>query len=301
MGQLAAYGQEFAKNFGLEDAPSIVTRILRKSKIAVTEVLSDRPRVGMTEELKREEAWLVGLQLRDFPHSRMWLEGRELDCFDLRAGETLFYDLTRDPRVLIDQPFHSVHFYIPRATFDAVADDVSAPRVSELDYPPGAGVRDATILGLGQSLLAAFAHPEQASRLFVDHVTLAVATHVAQAYGGLRPNTRAVRGGLAPWQLRRTKELLCARLDGSVTVKELAEECGLSVSHFSRAFRASAGMAPHAWLTQRRIEESKQLLARTANSLLQIALACGFADQSHFTHVFTRHAGVSPGQWRRGL
>lgn len=301
MGQLAAYGKEFAQNFGLDDAPSIATRILRKSEIAVTEVRSDRPRVGMTAELRRDKAWLVGLQLRDYPNSRMWLEGREIEKYDLHAGDTTFYDLTRDPRTLIDQPFHSVHFYIPCLTFDAIADDVNAPRVSELNYRPGLGVRDATILGLGQSMLAAFAHPEEASRLFVDHVTLAVATHVAQAYGGLRPHTRAVRGGLAPWQLRRAREVLASNLEGGVTVRQLAEECGLSISHFARAFRASAGMAPHAWLTTRRVEEAKQLLGRTQKPLPEIALACGFANQSHFTRVFSRHAGISPGQWRRGI
>ena len=72
--------------------------------------------------------------------------------------------------------------------------------------------------------------------------------HVAQTYGGLRPVLRPVRGGLALWQVRRAKELPSANLDGAVTLKGIAEECRLSVSHFSRGFRQTVGFAPHKWL-----------------------------------------------------
>jgi AraC-like DNA-binding protein len=152
---------------------------------------------------------------------------------------------------------------------------------------------------LGQSLLGAFVHPERASRLFVDHVTLALATHVAQTYGRLQPATRAIQGGLAPWQVRRAKDILSANLDGSVTLREIAAECGLSVGHFSRGFRVSVGVAPHRWLQSRRIERAKGLLADARLSLSDVALSSGFADQSHFTRVFSNEVGIGPGAWRR--
>jgi AraC-like DNA-binding protein len=219
----------------------------------------------------------------------------------LRAGECTFYDLKRDPVANIDKPYHSIHFYIPRGALNAIADDANAPRIGELEYRPGAGVADNTILYLGQSLLAAFAHPERASRLFVNHVTLAVATHVAQTYGSLKPTVRPLRGGLAPWQAKRAKEILSANLDGGVTLKEIAEECGLSISHFSRAFRITIGMAPHNWLLKHRVDHAKSLMANGRLSLPDVALACGFADQSHFTRVFSRVVGTPPGVWRRCL
>src|SRR6478736_8020625 len=80
--------------------------------------------------------------------------------------------------------------------------------------PPGASVADVTISGLGSSVLPALSHPDQANRLFVDHVLLAVGVHIAQTYGGMRPVSRLVRGGLAPWQERRAKEMIAANLDG---------------------------------------------------------------------------------------
>ena len=109
------------------------------------------------------------------------------------------------------------------------------------------------------------------------------------------------RGGLAAWQERRAKDMLVANLDGAVALADVAQECRLSVSHFSRAFRQSMGVAPHRWLLNRRVEFAKELLQAPDSSLSEIALRCGFADQSHFTRVFTRRAGVSPGAWRRGV
>jgi AraC family transcriptional regulator len=111
---------------------------------------------------------------------------------------------------------------------------------------------------------------------------------------------RPPHGGLAPWQVRRAMEILGANLDG-VPLKELAQECGLSVSHFSRAFRRTVGVAPHNWLLMRRIEVAKQKLRRSQLPLSDVALACGFADQSHMTRIFTRMVGTSPGAWRRAI
>jgi AraC family transcriptional regulator len=115
----------------------------------------------------------------------------------------------------------------------------------------------------------------------------------------MRPRERALRGGLAPWQQRRARELIDARLDGGLPLAELAWACRLSVRHFARAFRQSTGQSPHRWLTARRLERARRLLEGSSRSLSEIAGACGFASQSHFTRVFTRRVGRSPGAWRR--
>ena len=83
------------------------------------------------------------------------------------------------------------------------------------------------------------------------------------------------------------------------TAHTVAREFGLSVSHFSRAFRATVGVAPHSWLLMRRIELAKDKIREGRLPLWEVALACGFSDQSHLTRVFTRKVGVSPGAWRR--
>jgi AraC family transcriptional regulator len=58
-------------------------------------------------------------------------------------------------------------------------------------------------------------------------------------------------------------------------------------------------MAPYQWLLQRRVDKAKQLMRNAGVPLSEVAVSCGFADQSHFTRVFTRSVGVSPGQWQR--
>ena len=280
------YGEKLAERLQATSASVIMTRVLRKAVIAATEIQSDHPNSGRSKSIPREDAFLVGLQLRDCPRREYWEDGKAAPICDLHAGETCFHDLKRDPIVLLDKPFHSVNFYLPRATFDAIAEDVDVPPIGDLNYKPGTGVADGTIANLGRSLLVAFGLPDQADRLFADHVTLAIGVHVAQTYGGLRPISRPVRGGLALWQVRRAKELLSANLDGAITLKEIAQECHLSVSHFSRGFRQTVGVAPHRWLQSFRINSAKNLLRKQEKTLSDVALACGFADQS------TLHPGI---------
>jgi AraC family transcriptional regulator len=184
---------------------------------------------------------------------------------------------------------------------DAIADDANAPRIGDLSYEPGAGVNDVTISSLGSLLLPALRHPDQANRLFVDHVLLAVGVHVAQTYGGMRPGSRPARGGLAPWQERRAREIPRANLKGGVALKEVARECGLSVNHFSHASRRTLGVAPHQWLIEQRVVLSKEKLRDDGLSLSDVATECGFSDQSHLARHFQRIVGVNPGAWRRAL
>ena len=84
-----------------------------------------------------------------------------------------------------------------------------------------------------------------------------------------------------------------------LSLERIARECCLSRAHFARYFKNSTGMPAHKWLQCLRIEHAKQLLQAPDKSLTQIALDCGFADQSHFTRVFKSFVGVTPGIWRR--
>jgi AraC-like DNA-binding protein len=294
-----AYGDRLQEAMRMEMAPALVTRVLRKADVAVTQCRSERPDQDISGSIPAEDAYLVGLQLRDYPEHDYWEGDRQYARRDVRVGQILLYDLKRDPRFFINKPFHSIHFYLPRKALDALSDESRAPRVGELNYEPGLGMDDPVIRNLGQSLLAAFERPEQISRLFMDHIALATATHVAQTYGGLQSAPQRVKGGLAGWQERRACGMLESSLDGDVAIKDIADECGLSTSHFARAFRESTGLAPHQWLLSRRVENAKLLMQDRRLPLSEIALSSGFADQSHFTRVFSRLVGVSPGQWRR--
>jgi AraC-like DNA-binding protein len=111
---------------------------------------------------------------------------------------------------------------------------------------------------------------------------------------------RPVRaGGLAAWQTRRVRDYIEEHLGGKLTIEDIAAAIGLSKSHFSRAFKATLGTSPMAYVAARRIEHAKQMMVASTGSLAEVAVDCGFADQSHLNRQFRRVVGVTPGQWRR--
>jgi AraC family transcriptional regulator len=105
-------------------------------------------------------------------------------------------------------------------------------------------------------------------------------------------------GGLTPWRESLAKQLILERLGETVEVTELARACALSRSHFSRAFKCSTGLSPQDWIRHQRIARAKQLIQSTDLTLTQISLECGFCDQAHFCHIFTRSEGINPFAWR---
>ena len=105
-------------------------------------------------------------------------------------------------------------------------------------------------------------------------------------------------GGLAPTKLRRVREHIEKCLGQHIDVCELAVLTGLSPCHFSRAFKQSTGMPPHQYLMSRRVATAVRLIESTDLPMSEIALEVGFADQSHFTRVFTAQTGESPRRFR---
>jgi AraC family transcriptional regulator len=293
------YGNELAAGFGAEDAPSIVTRSLPHTEMAVTEINVLRPRGPASTPLPRQDAYMVVHHLQDFQGVGYWEDGRYITPGHARAGETSIHDLRREPFLVVDRPFHTIQWFVPRAALDLVADEANVPYIDDLRHEPGAAVLDDMVRHINIALLPAMRASKQVSRVFIDHAALAVAAHLAEAYGGMQSVERPLKGGLTPWQERRAKEMLLADLAGATSLAAIAAACGLSRSYFTRAFRRSTGLPPHAWLNKARIERAMLLLRQSGKSLSEIGLECGFVDQSHFTRVFGRRVGLSPGAWRR--
>jgi AraC family transcriptional regulator len=109
----------------------------------------------------------------------------------------------------------------------------------------------------------------------------------------------ALRGGLAPWQVKRVVTYIESNIDARIRVVDLACIVRLSASHFSRAFRESFGETPFAYITRQRIRRAQVIMLSSADPLSQIALNCGMCDHAHFTRVFRKIVGINPGVWRR--
>jgi len=294
-----AFAEMVRRQLRLRDAPpSLVTRTLRGIDLAITETQDANPVPGRSGSMA-DEAYLVSLKLHDYPDCELWNHGKCVTKADVRAGTTYLYDLRSDPGYIIDKPFHSLQFYLPRSALDGLAKESRTLPVRDLACQFGFGHDDKVMRHIGACLLEALSRPDEANQLFIDHMMLAFAAHVAQAYGGFQNAAGSVRGGLAPWQVKRACERLDANLGGTLALQQIAAEFDLSVSHFSRAFRISTGLPPHQWLLRQRVKAAQQLMTVRDLPLSEIAISVGFANQSHFTKVFSAQVGVSPAIWRR--
>jgi AraC-like DNA-binding protein len=283
----------------LSDEHAPVIKTIQKNSLAATRCQLEMPLGAVTNPSPRDDAYMIVIQIHGKNSRELWLDGRPIKTEPLCAGGVVFHDLRQGPRFYFHDPLDAVNFYLPRKTLDTIADDVDAPKISDLKFTPGVGVMDPVVGGLTRLLLPAFDNPDRVSQLFADHISLALGAHIAQTYGGMRSVAELTRGGLATWQERRAKEFMSANIQRDVSTVAIAAECSLSAGHFARAFRRSTGLSPHRWLLQRRIDEAHGLLHDRRLSLAEIARACGFADQSHFTKAYTRLRGITPGAWRR--
>jgi AraC family transcriptional regulator len=106
-------------------------------------------------------------------------------------------------------------------------------------------------------------------------------------------------GALASWQLAKAKVALGDNACEGDATRKAAEACFLSPGHFSRAFKMSTGKSPHQWVIEARLERAKSLLLNSTLSMDEISRVCGYNGRCHFTRLFSRDIGVSPGAWRR--
>jgi len=106
------------------------------------------------------------------------------------------------------------------------------------------------------------------------------------------------RGLTAP-QFKRVEEFIESSLDLTIDLQSLSATCGLSVSHFVRQFKLTAGVSPHQFVLRRRVERAKRLLKDTNEPVAQVAITCGFSHQEHLTHTFRRYTGDTPASFRR--
>jgi AraC-like DNA-binding protein len=194
-----------------------------------------------------------------------------------RGGSVSFASLAIDPEAIVARLGHD----IPR----------DALRAPQLNFS------DERLWQLGSMLARESAQPDAYSSLACDCLVTLLLVQLFRS--DQRRFTPARVARLSPAQVRRVTEHIEAHLAERISLAELAQLVGTSQSHFSHAFKATTGLPPHRWQLEARIRQSQALLSRRRSSVADVALATGFADQSHFTRVFRRVVGETPANWRR--
>lgn len=106
-------------------------------------------------------------------------------------------------------------------------------------------------------------------------------------------------GGLPDWKIKRVQAFILKSLYSNISSEDMATVCGLSVTHFQRAFRRSFDCSPHRYVTKVRLEQARRMLLETDWPIKYIALECGMADQSHLNKVLKREWSITPRELRR--
>jgi AraC family transcriptional regulator len=106
------------------------------------------------------------------------------------------------------------------------------------------------------------------------------------------------QGQLSDRQVSRVADYVEAHLHESISLADLAALAGLSRFHFSRAFKATTGENPHAYVQARRIRRATEMLRTGDLSVEAIALAVGFKGAPQFRRVFREMVGTSPLNYR---
>jgi AraC family transcriptional regulator len=253
------------------------------------------PGHGPIDLVQRPGFCNVAVALNAFKTENLYIDGKCLGSDFSIAGSTKLSNLEQAVRADLHEPFESINLQFPLVMLASLKyENGNAEQAKQFDRI----VRnyDEVMLNLARALLPALRKPKEAGTLFLEHIFEATLAHLS----GKAPT--AIPKGLprlAPWQESRAKELLLENRCSDISLQTLAQASGLSVTYFARAFKNTVGIAPHRWLTEKRVETSKSLMLGTSLALVEIALMSGFSDQSHFTRIFSKVVGVSPGAWRR--
>jgi AraC family transcriptional regulator len=187
----------------------------------------------------------------------------------------------------------TVHVYLAdQALQDSSSDGGPVELAEEL------GVADPLVEQLMLALDGVVRQWQPAARTYVDHLGGLLAAHLVRTHSTGRVAVPTVTA-LTDRQLARVRELMASRLAEPLPLADLAAVTGLSVSQFTRRFRAATGLAPHRFLVRLRVDAACRLLRSGSLPIAQIAASCGFSHQEHLTRVLRAQVGTTPGALRR--
>jgi AraC family transcriptional regulator len=203
----------------------------------------------------------------------------------------------------ISDPLSGVlHIYLPPKHFspDSLGVDLGKSALASLRYETS--FHDPLLAEIAYAIMSELQAQTSAGRLLAETLASSLAARLVQnqlTRSRPQPLPCVGREGLDRRRLARVLDHIEANLEGDLAVDALASIACLSRFHFARAFKAAVGRSPHRYVSAKRLERAKTLLARSDRPLVDIALALDFSCQANFTRAFRQSTGRTPGQYRR--
>jgi AraC family transcriptional regulator len=170
-----------------------------------------------------------------------------------------------------------------------------------IEMVPTHGFTDPLLYHLSIVLTSEMQNANPLGHLYADSLTNRLTLHLLRHYSTGRVVREPASSRLTVTHLRLLDEYIHAHMDQKISLADLATCLHLSVPHFERMFRTTTHQPPYRYVLEIRLERARVLLRRTRLTVAEVALQCGFSSQSHFTAHFTRHTGVSPARFARGV
>lgn len=204
-------------------------------------------------------------------------------------------------RCRFDRAAEAIHIFVARSAWSDMCEDIH-PGItdSEAEFNDHCFVTDPAMGKLAEAIVVTRSLDDAVHSCYVESLIVAV---LARLVGSRKPDAgrKAIEPGLVAWRLRRATDFIEANLDAPITLTDIATHAGLSRMHFAAQFKRSTGLAPHNFLTARRVERAKSLLRYGAMDIVDIAASVGIQSQAYFTTVFRKYTGSTPSQWRRDV
>lgn len=194
-----------------------------------------------------------------------------------------------------------LHIYIPRHSFIQVSSEgIVDCSPQNLRYE--CRVSDPAVHRATSAVIEELRNETSSGGLKIDTLAVELIAALGQDHMELNPSRQPLafaKGLLDRHRLDRVIQYIEANLDQDITVADLAEAACFSLYHFVRAFHLATGRPPHAYISERRLDRAKHLLAYSEETLVDISLTCRFSGQANFTKAFKRAMGISPGRYRQ--
>jgi AraC family transcriptional regulator len=170
----------------------------------------------------------------------------------------------------------------------------------QIELLPEFKMRDRQIEAIGMMLLAELKQENLGGQLYIESLANVLAVHLLRQYAAAKPVLPIYEGGLPQRQVLQVLDYINDHLSQDIKLADLAALLDMSQFHFSHLFKKAIGTSPYQYLLQQRVERAKQLLKQPDQSIMDIALECGFNSHSHLSNQFRQMTGMTPTAYRAG-